>query len=508
MDKLLQSRKELEEEMKKLKTSQLSSVDSRFLKFEESKNKTENIYSESDKTELVSEKKEKSTENNQEPITESDATNIGIGERIVQLEGKKERLEKEISEKEKTIRQKVLKHIFNNYEGISNELGGDIFMESVIGDHNWEKISQGFSNKELVVKWLSKDFDYEWVQRWAIALGNSFNPKEDAGFCAWLRDDKKLTVESKELLVHIISNVEQLRKEYVEQLEQETDILDKHNQQLSPEESLKSPAQKWLDKKYPKETRDEIVFLTIDSRNLEGELELEGFSSLERIEGFKNKLTKLEIINCPKVSYLNISYNLFEKLGSLGNLVPERLVSLSIHNNNFSQQDLSCFSRFINLEYLYIDNGEKERITENIYNRFYGSLEPLKNLKRLKLLDISETDVGSGLEYLSLSLKKIECNSKTGKKCLKIRKELEEATKIEGVTEKLIGFEEGDTKWSKDWYRLAPWRQARDLLGEETFKRRISQQSTQDWLDKLKKESEDWWEEQQAQTEIPPKRKD
>ena len=54
---------------------------------------------------------------------------------IAELQSKKERLQKEITEKEKVIHQKVLKHIFNNYEAINKELGGDIFLDSVAGDH-------------------------------------------------------------------------------------------------------------------------------------------------------------------------------------------------------------------------------------------------------------------------------------------------------------------------------------------------------------------------------------
>lgn len=55
---------------------------------------------------------------------------------IAELQSKKERLQKEISEKEKIIHQKILKHIFNNYEAINEELGGNIFLNSVAGEHS------------------------------------------------------------------------------------------------------------------------------------------------------------------------------------------------------------------------------------------------------------------------------------------------------------------------------------------------------------------------------------
>jgi len=57
-------------------------------------------------------------------------------ELIAQPQDKKAQLKKEIQEKEKVIRQKALKHIFHNYQEISRELGGDVFLNSVTGDHN------------------------------------------------------------------------------------------------------------------------------------------------------------------------------------------------------------------------------------------------------------------------------------------------------------------------------------------------------------------------------------
>jgi len=47
----------------------------------------------------------------------------------------------------------------------------------------------------------------------------------------------------------------------------------------------------------------------------------------------------------------------------------------------------------------------------NLYNHFSGSLEPLKNLTQLRLLDIGNTDIDSGLEYLPTSLESFNCSS-------------------------------------------------------------------------------------------------
>jgi len=40
-------------------------------------------------------------------------------------------------------------------------------------------------------------------------------------------------------------------------------------------------------------------------------------------------------------------------------------------------------------------------------NPFYGSLKPLRNCNKLELLDITNTDIDSGLGYLTKSLEKI-----------------------------------------------------------------------------------------------------
>ncbi|RHZ35884.1 GTPase [endosymbiont GvMRE of Glomus versiforme] len=172
-----------------------------------------------------------------EPIAEKDNSIaiISINESIAQLQNTKARLEKEIQEKEKTIRQKVLKHIFNNYEGISKELGGDIFLSSVAGEHNWQEIHPEFANKETVLKWLKEGFDYEQTKKWTTAL-NDFNPQIDADFCAWLRDIKELTAEGIKRTSYL-QNIERLRSEYVNYLQKETKILDEHSKQLNKREN-------------------------------------------------------------------------------------------------------------------------------------------------------------------------------------------------------------------------------------------------------------------------------
>ena len=64
---------------------------------------------------------------------------------------------------------------------------------------------------------------------------------------------------------------------------------------------------------------------------------------------------------------------------------PEKLISIFLTNNNLSSQDLfQPFVNFVNLELLDVGNNDEKRIIQNIYNRFYGSLEYLKNLSKLQ----------------------------------------------------------------------------------------------------------------------------
>src|SRR5436305_11317454 len=177
-------------------------------------------------------------------------------------------------------------------------------------------------------------------------------------------------------------------------------------------------AQEWLDKKFSRETRKKIHSLTINNKKLEGKLEIKNFVNLERIDCNENKLTSLwfvncpkltkvycygneltnlKIIYCPKISHLNVSCNLFDNFNFLNSLDPKKLTYLSVHTNNLPKSDLEIFGKFTNLEELYLDNYDEERFDKGVYNRFYGSLEPLKNLKKLRWLNIGGTEIDFGL---------------------------------------------------------------------------------------------------------------
>jgi len=53
--------------------------------------------------------------------------------------------------------------------------------------------------------------------------------------------------------------------------------------------------QEWLDKKYPQEKRKNIKKLDISKKNLEGKLNIKGFSELTELDCSHNRITQLTI---------------------------------------------------------------------------------------------------------------------------------------------------------------------------------------------------------------------
>jgi Leucine-rich repeat (LRR) protein len=159
---------------------------------------------------------------------------IEIGEKIAHLENIKERLQREIAEKEKIIRQKVLKHILNNYESITEQLGGETFLTNLADDDNdWTKLHPEFNKQELKLKWL-KEFDYSETNKWKKGLSKDFQPNRDLNFCLWLCDNKHYTAESFQQLSY--PDIQRLISEYAQLLGEEVKCYDKHNQSLAAQE--------------------------------------------------------------------------------------------------------------------------------------------------------------------------------------------------------------------------------------------------------------------------------
>lgn len=167
---------------------------------------------------------------------------------------------------------------------------------------------------------------------------------------------------------------------------------------------------------------NQIIELNLNSfKNLEKlnccgnklkELKIYNLNNLELLYCSYNKLTNLNLINCFNLNKINCDNNKIKEIKlPLNN---QRLEILNLNSNNLLYQDLNIFSKFINLKRLDIGNNE---FKERKYNRFYGSLILLKNLEKLEYLEISDTDIDKGLEYLSDSVEEIGCSTFNRSQC-------------------------------------------------------------------------------------------
>ncbi|CAG8787089.1 10898_t:CDS:1 [Dentiscutata erythropus] len=129
-------------------------------------------------------------------------------------------------------------------------------------------------------------------------------------------------------------------------------------------------AQASVDQEYPQETRKRIICLDISNKNLEGSLKLEGFSNLE-------------VLNCSNNLLTDVDFS---------DLDPEKIKEINLKNNQLSIRDLTCFSKFVNIQRISVDSS------------FHGSLEPLKSLTKLRSITIAGTHINSGLKYLPISV--------------------------------------------------------------------------------------------------------
>jgi Leucine-rich repeat (LRR) protein len=113
--------------------------------------------------------------------------------------------------------------------------------------------------------------------------------------------------------------------------------------------------------------------------------------NLEKLACGNNKLTDLDVSKLTNLKTLACPNNLLTNINYPRN--PEKLINVIVSDNNLLAQDISVFSKFVNLEILYIGSDNEEKMRENKYNRFYGNLESLKDLNKLRLLHINNTDV-------------------------------------------------------------------------------------------------------------------
>ena|SRR5689334_4960663 len=68
-------------------------------------------------------------------------------------------------------------------------------------------------------------------------------------------------------------------------------------------------AQEYLNNNYPKEIRKNLKSLEVSGKDLEGNLNLEDFINLERLDCYGNRITSLDLTNNKNLTYLNLSSN-------------------------------------------------------------------------------------------------------------------------------------------------------------------------------------------------------
>jgi len=155
--------------------------------------------------------------------------------------------------------------------------------------------------------------------------------------------------------------------------------------------------------------------LDISKRDLEKGLKLKGFTNLEKLNCSENKLTNLDLSDCPKLIELKCNNNQLRDLNFLKSV--NNLRNISLYNNpKISFSSLANLGHLKELDYLNVANC-----------RVKGSLKNLENLNKLEGIDISSTDINEGLEYLPKNCKKLICNSDYQYKSTKIMKELDKS---------------------------------------------------------------------------------
>ncbi|WNE40518.1 MAG: hypothetical protein GBAus27B_000585 [Mycoplasmataceae bacterium] len=148
--------------------------------------------------------------------------------------------------------------------------------------------------------------------------------------------------------------------------------------------------------------RAEITVLQLDNQNLTETLDLSDFINLAELQCWENNLTQIILPPNNQLEDIAVGNNHLTSW-DYTKLNPETLTKLYLWNNNLKPTDLAVFSHLINLIHLEIGNTDDQAQTNN-YNKFFGSLSALANCTKLKELDIANTNINQGLEYLPESL--------------------------------------------------------------------------------------------------------
>ncbi|MCE8163376.1 MAG: protein kinase [Candidatus Moeniiplasma glomeromycotorum] len=308
----------------------------------------------------------------------------------------------------------------------------------------WKNIHKNFVKYPQIRKdWESRNFTYKEIKKWIESGLNTFNYR-----LAFYLKRENYAPE----WVEKYGNMRKLLKEYEDKLKEIKD------------------AQSYLDYFYPLEKRSEVKEINFYNETIRGDLKIENFINLKIFHSFSNSISDLMIVNCPqlekvecifskssdyskslnltiidcpnintldfnetwvsdlliinslnKVFEINFLGSRLKRLDFLDKLDPQKLISLNISSNDFLPQELSIFNKFTKLEILDIS-----------YNPFFGSLETLKNLRNLRKINITDTNINEGLGHLPYKFSKLSLGylsdgkaAERNKGCLEIYKEIQ-----------------------------------------------------------------------------------
>jgi len=190
--------------------------------------------------------------------------------------------------------------------------------------------------------------------------------------------------------------------------------------------------EEWLNQYYPLRVREFITDLECLNLSLTGELDLKDFTNLKNFNCYNNQIVKVDASRCLELEELGCSDNQITKLilppkcklkelrgtdnflmyVNFSALRSECITWIDLRDNDFSPQGIRWVTKLVNLERLMLGTTLEtthslleEKLPanwKNKYNRWTGSLFPLRNLTKLESLDLSLTNL-TNPEYIPLS---------------------------------------------------------------------------------------------------------
>ena len=134
--------------------------------------------------------------------------------------------------------------------------------------------------------------------------------------------------------------------------------------------------------------------IDISNKNLEGSLKLEGFDNLQELDCSNNKITCLEVVNCPCLKKIICNGN---ELIELRFGKSEKLVELNCSNNQLTELDISSCPNLNSENFIYSDNPPSLIINFGRNKKLKKLLDDSKRVKNILLIGKS----GSGKSSLA-----------------------------------------------------------------------------------------------------------